>query len=174
MLSKLLTHTPGYVWALLALLVWRGAAALRSRETTPARLCVIPCIMVPLALLDIAHKFGFASLPLSAWTLGLAAAMVLVWKLGGTMVAPVAAPGRVRVAGSVLPLLLMLAIFVLKYSTSALLAVSPALLHAPGVAAASCALSGAASGYFLGRLLRDLADCRAGAPGAPARALGPR
>lgn len=170
MLSTLLTHTPGYVWALLALLLWRGVAALRSRETTPAKLCVVPCIMLPLALLDIAAKFGLAALPLSAWALGLTAAMVLAWKLGGSMVAPAGTPGRLRIAGSVLPLLLMLAIFALKYTTSALLAVSPALLHSPGVAAASCALFGAANGYFLGRLLRDLADCRAGASCAPAGA----
>lgn len=160
MLNNLLTHTPAYVWLILALVVARGIVALRERETTLKKLCIIPAIMLPVALLDITCKFGLDGLPLSAWGLAVVAAMWAVWSLGGRRIAAGSAPGTVRVGGSVMPLLLMLLIFAVKYATTVLLVVSPALLHIAAVTAAACVLMGGANGWFFGRLLRDLADAR--------------
>ena len=165
-MNFLLTHTPAYVWLILALVVARGVVALRTRETTLRKLCIIPAIMLPVALLDIARKFGLDGLPLGAWTLGVAGAMWAVWSLRGTRIGAGAAPGLVRVRGSVMPLLLMLLIFVVKYATTVMLVAAPALLHGAGVTALACALMGAANGWFFGRLLRDLIDARAVGAGA--------
>lgn len=161
MLNNLLTHTPAYVWLILALVVARGVVALRERETTLKKLCIIPAIMLPVALLDIARKFGLDGLPLSAWGLAVVAAMWAVWSLGGRRIAAGSTPDTVRVGGSVMPLLLMLLIFAVKYATTVMLVVSPALLHGAAVTAAACALMGGANGWFFGRLLRDVADARA-------------
>ncbi len=91
--------------------------------------------------------------------------MWAVWSLGGTRIAAGAAPGRVRVGGSAMPLLLMLLIFVVKYVTTVLLVTAPALLHCAAVTALACALMGGANGWFFGRLLRDVVDVRAAAGG---------
>ncbi len=164
-MHHLLTHTPAYVWLILALVVTRGVIALRARETTLRKLFIIPGIMLPVALLDIARKFGLEGLPLSAWGLAVAAAMWAVWSRGGTRVAAGTAPGRVRVGGSVMPLLLMLLIFAVKYVTTVMLVTAPALLHGAAVTAVACALMGGANGWFFGRLLRDVVDVRAAGGG---------
>lgn len=161
MLDTVLIHTPAYVWAILLLLVWRGVRALRERDVRFGQLFIMPCVMLPVALLDVGRKFGPGLLPLSAWALGAAALAWLVWRTGGGGVAPGSAPRMVRVRGSVLPLLLMLAIFAVKYALTAALAVAPAVLRVPAVAAAACAVLGCANGWFAGRLLRDVADYRA-------------
>lgn len=156
MLIQILSHTPLYVWAILAFLVWRGVAELREREIAMPRMFVLPLVMLVLSLHDIARKFGLDATALSAWMTAFAAAALLAWRFGRMRVAPGSAPGRVRVAGSVVPLVLMLSIFTLKYVTSVLLAVRPDLAGQPTVAAAVCAMFGVFNGYFLGRLLRDV------------------
>ena len=161
MLNQVLSHTPAYVWLILALLLARGVMAMRQRETTLRKLFIIPCIMLPVALLDIARKFGIDGLPLASWALGVAATMWLVWWHDGPAVAAGVKPGSVRVAGSVMPLLLMLVIFAVKYVTTVMLVVAPALLHGAAMTTACCALLGAANGYFFGRLLRDVVDYQA-------------
>lgn len=156
MLIQILSHTPLYVWAILAFLVWRGVAELREREIAISRMFVLPLVMLVLSLHDIALKFGFDATVLAAWMTAFAAAALLSWRFGRVRVAPGSAPGRVRVAGSVVPLLLMLSIFALKYVTSVLLAVRPDLADQGMVVMAVCAMFGVFNGYFLGRLLRDV------------------
>ena len=157
MLIQILSHTPLYVWAILAFLVWRGVAELRGREIAVARLFVLPLVMLALSLHDIALKFGPDATALTAWMAAFAAAALPAWRFGRMRLTPGAAPGRVRVAGSALPLVLMLSIFAVKYVTSVLLAVRPDLAGQPAVAALVCATFGIFNGYLLGRLRRDVA-----------------
>ncbi|MCC2959612.1 hypothetical protein LK540_04115 [Massilia sp. IC2-278] len=164
-MNHLLTHTPVYVWMILALVVARGLVALRERETTLKKLCIIPAIMLPVALLDIARKFGLEGLALGAWVLAVTASMWAVWSLGGRQIAAGGAPGTVRVGGSVMPLVLMLLIFMVKYATTVMLVTAPTLLHSAAVTSAACALMGGANGWFFGRLLRDVLDARAAGGG---------
>ena len=162
MLIQILSHPPLYVWVILALLVWRGVVELREREIAMPRMFVLPLVMLILSLHDIARKFGFDATAFIAWTAAFAAVALLAWRFGRVRVAPGSAPGRVRVAGNVVPLVLMLSIFALKYLTSVLLAVRPDLAGQPMVAAGVCAMFGVFNGYFLGRLLRDVGfDARA-------------
>jgi hypothetical protein len=160
MLHQILTHTPTYVWAILAVLVWRGAAALRDREMKIRSLFIVPIIMLALSLQDIAAKFGSNGSALAAWAATAAAAMLLVMKLGATRTAPGATPGHIRVRGSWAPLALMMAVFFTKYVASVLLAVQPQLRQDALFAAGVCALFGLFNGYFLGRLARDVAAYR--------------
>lgn len=156
MLIQILSHTPLYVWAILAFLVWRGVAELREREIAVARLFVLPLVMLVLTLNDIALKFGLGATALAAWTTAFASASLLAWRFGRVRVSPGTEPGRVSVAGSAMPLVLMLSIFVVKYLTSVLLAVRPDLAGQALMMAVVCAAFGAFNGYFLGRLLRDV------------------
>lgn len=150
---QILSHTPLHVWAIFAFLVWRGVAKMREREIAVARMFVLPLAMLILSLHDIARKFGFEATALAAWTTAFAAAALLAWRFGRVRASAGSAPGRVRVAGSAIPLVLMLSIFAVKYVTSVLLAVRPDL--AAQVAGGVCAVFGVFNGYFLGRLLRD-------------------
>jgi hypothetical protein len=160
MLIQILTHTPLYVWAILAFLVNRGVNAMRDREIEVRRLVIIPAVMLVLSLQDIGAKFGLGGWALAAWALTAAATALLAGLAGTTRIAAGSAPGTVRVRGSRLPLVMMMAVFFTKYVASVTLAVAPQLRHDTLFAIAVCALFGVYNGWFAGRLARDLAAYR--------------
>jgi hypothetical protein len=162
-MTRFLTHTPLYVWAILALLVYRGLVALRDRELHVRSLFIIPLVMLALSIHDIGAKFGLRGFAPALWTLGALAASLLAWAVGDPRVSQGSAPGRVRVAGSRLPLAMMMAVFATKYAASAALAVLPQLAEDALFVTAVCVAYGACNGCFLGRLAGDLRSCRAAA-----------
>jgi len=164
MLIHILSGTPPYAWAILAFLVWRGVVELRDREIAVRRMFVLPVVMLALSLHDMGSRFGLDAAALGAWLLGCAAAVLLAWKASGIRVAPGSAPGRVVVRGSVAPLLVMLAIFLTKYVTGVMLVLQPARVGE--LAPVICAVYGLFNGWFLGRLLRDVASLHQGAAGS--------
>lgn len=160
MLIQIVTHTPLYVWAILALLVYRGVVATRDREMEIRKLFIIPVIMLALSLHDIIAKFGTAFLPLSAWACGAALVMLLVLKSSGAAISAGDVPGSVRVHGSWVPLAMMMAIFFTKYATAVTLAIRPQIRYDALFSIAVCTLFGVFSGYFLGRLASNLLSVR--------------
>lgn len=160
MLSHIVTHTPVYVWAILAFLVARGMIASRDRHVAVRKMWIIPLAMLALSLQDIAAKFGTSALPLAAWAAGAAATTLLVLRFGPVRVAPATRPGTVRVAGSWAPLALMMAVFLTKYAASVAVAILPHTRQDAAFIAAVCLLFGIVNGCFLGRLLADLAAAR--------------
>ncbi|ALK98443.1 hypothetical protein AB595_06570 [Massilia sp. WF1] len=160
MLHQILSHTPTYVWAILAVLVWRGLAALRDREVTIRSLFIVPLVMLALALQDVNAKFGANGAALGAWAVAAAGAAALAWAFGRSRTAPGAKPGHVIVRGSPAPMAMMLAVFFTKYAAAVLLAVLPHARQDALVAAGVCALFGVFNGCFLGRLARDVAEWR--------------
>jgi len=161
MLNQILSHTPTYVWAILALLVWRGANAMRTRDIALRKLFIMPLVMLALSLQDIAGKFGLEPAQLGAWLAGTGVGALLAWRLGRARIAAGSLPGSVRVAGSALPLAMMMAVFFTKYLASVLLALRPGLHQDLGFALAVCALFGVFNGWFGARLARELLAWRA-------------
>lgn len=169
MLIQILTRTPLYVWAILAFLLWRGAVEMRDRELTLRRMLILPLVMLGLSLNDMALKFDMGMVLVAAWVTGCVAAMLLAWRFGRTRIAAGTAPDRVLVRGSVMPLILMLAIFLTKYITSIVLVIQPQLAHQLAVAATICLVFGVFNGLLLGRLARmagAVGQQRAGLPAA--------
>jgi hypothetical protein len=156
MISQIFSHTPLFVWAILAFLVYRGVIALRTREVPMNKLYIIPVVMLALSLVDIAGKFGLDGMPFATWIVTAAATLALLVRFSAARVTPASTPGNVVVRGSVWPLVLMMAIFVTKYITSVAVAIQPALRLDARFSMVVCALFGIFSGYFLGRLARDL------------------
>jgi hypothetical protein len=154
MLIQILTHTPLYVWVILAFLLWRGAVEMRDRELTLRRMLILPLVMLGLSLNDMALKFDMGMVLVAAWVTGCAAAALLAWRFGRARIAAGTAPDRVLVRGSVMPLILMLAIFLTKYITSVVLVIQPQLAHQLPVAATICLVFGVFNGVLLGRLAR--------------------
>jgi hypothetical protein len=156
MLNQVTSHTPAYVWAILAFLVLRGVIAMRTREIAIRKLFIIPVVMLVLSLQDIGAKFGYGDVALTVWALALAATVASMWQWSAARVAPAATPGRVIVRGSMFPLALMMAIFATKYTASIVVAVQPHLRQDLPFTVIVCALFGVFNGYFLGRLARDV------------------
>lgn len=160
MLIQILSHTPVYVWAILAVLVYRGVVAMRDRDMAIRKLFIIPAIMLALSLQDIVAKFGSGLLPLCAWAGAALLVALLVARSGKAGASAGAAPGTLRVHGSAAPLVMMMVIFFTKYATAVTLAMHPAASHDLLLPALVCALFGVGNGYFLGRLARNLMTLR--------------
>lgn len=157
---QIFAHTPAYVWVVLVALIVLGVLAMREREMAVRRLLILPLAMLALSLNDISNKFGLGMLSLGAWTAGCVVTSMLIARHAGSRIAPCATPGRVRVGGSAAPLAIMIAVFCTRYAAAVMLAVRPEHAGAVQAIVAVCAVSGAFNGILLGRMARDLADCR--------------
>lgn len=153
-------HTPLWVGGVLAALLTLGASALRPRALPLGRLLAMPLVMAGLALWGVQSAFGASGRLvelLALWAAGYGAALALGAQLrppAGTRYD--AATRRFQLPGSGVPMLLILAVFLMKYGVGVQLAMEPRLAHDAGFAFAVTALYGLLSGLFAARGLRVL------------------
>lgn len=157
MIQQIISHTPIYVWALLAFLVYRGWLASKDRETSLLKVALIPLVMLGLAVSGIRSNGPLGEAVWALWALGAAASGALIWTLSTREIRVDRAAGTISQRGSWMPLGLMLAIFATKYSVAVLLAIHPELAHSLSFATAITLLYGVFNGLFLGRLARYIA-----------------
>lgn len=162
MITQIFQHTPLYVWAILGFLVYRGVLANRARDIDVRKMCIVPLVMLGLSLEGVRGAFGFDGEAPLVWLAGVLIGATLAWRFSDTA-RVVAYPerGSVRLAGSSMPLALMMAIFVMKYTVAVTLVIDPARRQQLAFIAPVCALYGLFSGIFIGGLLRHLAVYRA-------------
>jgi uncharacterized membrane protein len=172
MLIEIVRHTPVWVWALLAaLLVLGRLTQLRTRTVSRARLFVLPAVLGALGLTSTATAFQPAAPAMAAWGVALLLGALLGQHLPTPTGARWDATGRrLRLPGSVLPLLVILAVFTLRYTASVALALHPAWREMREVALPLAAVYGAIAGLLLGRMLALLPRARDGATTMPADA----
>jgi hypothetical protein len=157
MFQQILSHTPAWVWAVFAFLVYRGFRSSVDREMPLGIVLLIPLVMLALSLQGMLASFGAAAPALLAWLACLLAGGLLAWRLfQGNAVAVHRARGTVLLRGSWMPMLLMLGVFLTKYVIGVLLALQPAHARELLFAVTACALYGVFNGLFLGRMLRVL------------------
>jgi hypothetical protein len=167
MIAAILQHTPGWVWGLLAALTALGLSQVRDREVSLARVTVLPLVMIALSASGVISVFGSAPVAIGAWVAGVGAALALgrrgVSARGARWSAQAA---TLHVPGSWLPLVLILALFCIKYGVGVGTAMNPALAHDTGFAAIVSFAYGAFSGLFMARALslRQLATRRPQGP----------
>lgn len=155
MLQQIISHTPLYVWAILAFLVYRGVLASRTRDVSIKSSVILPLAMLLLSLQGIHSAFGLDGMAPALWLLGGLASGVLAWRLaapGAVTADP--ARGTVRLRGSWLPLVLMMTIFCMKYAVAIAMGFQPALRHATMFVLPVCLLYGVFSGLFAAGLAR--------------------
>ena len=152
---EILRHTPGYVWAILAALIAFGIIQLRTYRVTRARLALAPIGLGAFSLWGASLAFGFNAGVIGAWLVGMALAFAANRRLQW--------PRRIevdgdafRLEGSVIPLLLMLGIFALRYAVAVTLVFHHDLATDPLFGGALAATYGALSGLFAARAWRIL------------------
>jgi hypothetical protein len=154
MVIDILRHTPAWVWLLLAALLALGVSQLRTRRVSRRRLWVLPVVLCSLGVSATAMSFRPATPALAAWATALAAGVMLGRRLRPPADACWDTTGRtLLLPGSAGPLLLMIAIFTLRYASGVALALHPAWREAPHVALPLAALYGAIGGMLFGRTL---------------------
>jgi hypothetical protein len=149
---EVLSHTPGWVWAVLASLLVAGALQMRPRTIGLARATALPLALMALSLAGVATVFGTPA-SFGAWAVGALVSAAIVSRGGAQRGARWSATDRVfHLPGSALPLVLMLGIFCTRFAVGASVAIHPGLVHVPAFAAAACLAYGAFSGVFGARV----------------------
>jgi hypothetical protein len=155
MLLQIILHTPKWVFAVFVLLVWLGARQLLSGSVSLAKVTVMPIAMTALSVFGVLSAFGDSLGALLGWA---AAAVVLIaLVLQRPLPATTrydAAAREFHVAGSAVPLMLMMGIFFTKYVVGVALAMHPELRQQASFAIAIPVLYGAFSGIFAARAVR--------------------
>jgi hypothetical protein len=142
----ILTHTPLWVFVLLAYLARQGIKAMQPRTTTIWRALVVPAVFIVWGVSRLGLRQD-SIWPLVAW---IAAALALL-PLGVLTPRPFEldhATGQITRPGSVFPLIRNLIVFALQYGVAVISAVDVdgRLL----AAVVGRAISGATAGYFIG------------------------
>lgn len=157
----IVSHTPAWVWAVLALLIVLGASQLRAHRLPRWRVALLPLGLGAYSAWGAVSLFGLHPGVLLAW----GAAMVgtasitqpLRWAPG---VRHDAANDRFEVPGSGWPLVLMLTVFAVRYTVVATLAFHPGWVADAAFAAGASAAYGILSGLLAGRALFILGRAR--------------
>jgi hypothetical protein len=152
-----LTHTPSWVFALFAYLVWQGVKAMRSRTTPIGRALIVPAVFIVWGVSRIGLGHQDSVWPLVAW---IAAALALT-PVGFLTPRPFEvdhASGKIIRPGSIFPLVRNLIVFGLQYTVAVIAAVDPDGRTAAAVTGR--AISGATAGYFIGWTIALLREYR--------------
>ena len=155
MLLQIISATPKWVFALFAVLLWLGCKQLLASRLSLLRITIMPVAMTGLAVYGVISAFDDSPGALVGWAVSAAslAALVLQRPLPATTRYD-AATRSFQVAGSAVPLALMMGIFFTKYVVGVELAIHPELAHQHELALAIGALYGAFSGVLVARGIR--------------------
>jgi len=154
MIITILSHTPVWVWGLLAALMALGFSQTRQRRLAPWRLLMLPLVLLGLGLWSMSA--GFMALPLSAlvWLAALVAgAALLAGRPAQAGAVWLPTEQRLHLPGSWMPMLLILGIFSIRYAANVGMALNPGWRNTPELLLPLALLYGAISGLFLGRAL---------------------
>lgn len=154
MILQILIHTPLWVWALFAALLLLGLWQRRERRVPRAQLLALPLALLALGLWSMAP--GFVTQPVAGvlWLGAIAAATALGLRLPRPAAARwLADEARLFLPGSWVPLLLIVAIFSLRYAAGVGHGLHPEWRNLATVQLPLALVFGALSGLFLGRAL---------------------
>ncbi|MFJ3046140.1 DUF6622 family protein [Herbaspirillum chlorophenolicum] len=155
MITGIVTHTPLWVWPLLAFLLYRGWQASRDRETPLVKALAMPVAMLGLSLSGLLLIFSAHPVNAALGAVAMLATGFFSFRSRAAAAIRVdAARHRIAQRGSWMPLLLTLGIFTVKYSAAIMLALHPQLASNVWFTLPLAALYGAFAGIFAGRLLR--------------------
>jgi hypothetical protein len=144
---QVLIHTPLWVWALLAYLVWQGIKAMQPRTVPIWRALIVPVVFIVWGISRIGFGHQDSAWPLLAW---IAAALVLL-PLGVLTPRPFEVDhktGEIIRPGSAFALIRNLIVFSAQYAVGVISAIDAgdrALAIIVGRV-----ISGATAGYFIG------------------------
>lgn len=172
---EIVRHTPGYAWAILAVLVALGARQWRDHTVTRPRLLLAAIGLGAFSLWGAIMAFGTGATVVAAWLAGIAGVVAANRRLRRPRDVRQVGAGVFAVPGSAWPLIVMLGIFGLRYAVAVTLVFHHDWAAHAGFALPLAGAYGAASGFFAARALRVLGTARGapslhGAQGASRRA----
>jgi hypothetical protein len=153
-ITNILTRTPVWVFPLIAAVIWLGSLNLRERAVPLRLLFVLPAVLLAMS---IGNSIGTSahSLPaLAGWAISLAVGGAIGWSTSRQPRSIDLAAGRIVVPGSVVPLLVCIAIVVWRYFFGYLYGRYPELRADSDYVLALIAGSALLGGVMAGRMCR--------------------
>lgn len=151
-LLEILLYTPPWVFALLAGLAVFGLMQVRTRAVPVWLALVLPAGLMALSISGVLQYVGMWWPALTTWAVGLGAVAMLYAKVMNPQTARYDAERRrLVIAGSWLPLLVILAIFSVRYALGVARGMDLAVVRDRNVQLAVSLLLGSFSGFFLAR-----------------------
>lgn len=145
------SQTPGWVYFLFFALALLGCYQRRVRTVSHARLLILPLSMAGFSFYGLIASFGFNWLSVACWVFGLFISFCGLKKLSGTTVKKLSS-GKFKVKGSWWPLVLIIAIFFIRYFIGYAEAINLAVLQQPEFIVAVSFILGLLSGFFVARV----------------------
>jgi uncharacterized membrane protein YqgA involved in biofilm formation len=122
----IVTHTPLWVWAVFAILLWRGLGATRDREVSAPRLAILPAVILGLAISHIVDT-GLDAKTAAALVAGIALGVFAGIARNAAAAPTRLAPGRLRLHGEWITFCAVMVIFAIHYAAGVIEAIDPAL-----------------------------------------------
>lgn len=154
LIGQILSHTPVWVWGLLAFVTFLGARQAFDQVVTSRRVIGISLGWMAFSFWGATSTFGFTATVAAAWVIGLGLSLVAQqWLIVPRGIQALGA-GRYAVKGSMWPLLTIWAVFGVRYVTSVMMVMNPALKQDLRFDIGVAMLYGMLSALFFGRALR--------------------
>lgn len=144
----ILSHTPLWVGALLALLVWLGSLGLKRRRMALRRVAIVPVVFILWGLAGLAGRPFDAAAIATLWLGGLIAGVALGFVTGPRLAGVDRMRREVELPASRWPLARNLIIFFAHYALIVTAAIPTT--HKALLLQADIAVSSASAGYFIG------------------------
>ena len=156
-MTQILTHTPLWVFGLFLGLVYLGFVQRRTRHVSRQRLIVLPIAMLAWSLYSVWSTFNAHLTALAAWACAWGAVVAIGLARGPSRSASYdAGTAQFTVAGSWVPLALMMGIFFFKYAVAVIHAITPDVLDTTLAVVVVAGPYGVFSGLFMARAVRVL------------------
>ena len=157
-MTQILSHTPLWVFGLFFGLVYLGYLQSRTRRVSRGRLIVLPLAMLAWSLYSVWSTFDAHLTALAAWACAwVAVVAIALVRVPSRRASYDAATRQFTVAGSWVPLALMMGIFFFKYAVAVVHAMKPGVLGTTTAVVVVAGTYGLFSGMFMARALRVLA-----------------
>src|SRR5690349_10180249 len=150
-LFDIISHTPLWVWPLMAAVFWLGWYGRRERVVPPLRLAILPLVGLGISVSTIVQSTS-PGLATTGWLAALLVALPLGHAIGRRRAVRLLDDGRLQIAGGWFMLVFGLSIFVVRYALGVLFGVLPALEVAPFWIVFSGSVSGVIAGIGVGWL----------------------
>ena len=152
MLFQILYFTPPWVFGLLAGLAVFGLMQARTRRVPVWLALLLPTAMMVLSLSGVLQYVGLSWPALLAWLLGVSATSALGLRAMGTETATYDASSRkLTIAGSWVPLFVILGIFCVRYAIGVARGMELEVVRSPAAQISISLALGALSGFFAAR-----------------------
>ncbi len=162
MIINFLLNTPFYVYWIFFSLLFVGISQLKTRSVGLRRALIIPIILILLSIYGLTHDFGITFFSTSIWIVGMISAVIL-----NTMIKKkkeiiyLKESKTFTIAGSFIPLSMMMLLFWVKYTVGAVTALELEILHNSSFIGIFSLLYGLFTGTYLLRfyvLIKKIKD----------------